>query len=59
MTKIRWNLFAVGECEDDEVFTAVLPGETERRLYIKRKCPACGEVMWIREGLNVCDTCIP
>ena len=59
MTKIKWNIFAEGECEEDDVFTVRFPGETSRTIYVKRKCPVCGEEKWIRYGLNVCDTCIP
>ena len=57
--RVEYNIFAEGECEEDDVFTMALPGETSRHIYIKRKCPVCSEVMWIRLGFNVCDGCVP
>ena len=57
--KVTWNLFAEGECDEEDVFTMVLPGETYRRIYIKRQCPSCGEMMWIPMGLNCCEQCLP
>jgi hypothetical protein len=57
--KVKWNLFAEGECEEGEIGTTILPGETKRYLYILAPCKACGNEMWIRWGFNVCERCMP
>ena len=59
MTKIKWNIFAEGECEESELPFKFEGTNTTQVLYTKCECPVCGEEKWIRQGLTVCDTCIP
>ena len=54
---IEWNLFAEGECEEDEEFA--LPGLTNIIMYIKRECEVCHQTTWIKHPYTVCKNCIP
>ena len=62
MTNVEWNLFAEGVCDEKDLLTLELPGVESLTIYVKGQCEVCKQTAWIKlmkNGSNVCDSCIP
>lgn len=60
--KAKWNLFAEGECEEEELASLLdreRIGVTHEIVFTLRTCKVCGEKNWLRERFNACNNCIP